>query len=51
MILKQENICSKQKIGKTSSKVAIGVANSKIVKTANPTWKSVQFDEEMHEKY
>lgn len=31
----------KRKISKISSKVAVGVANTKIVKTANPTWKSV----------
>lgn len=41
----------KQKRSKTSSKDAIGAANSKVVKTANPIWKSVQLDEQMHERY
>lgn len=41
----------KQKISKTSSKDAVGVANSKVVKTANPIWKSVQLDEQMHRRY
>lgn len=41
----------KQKRSKTSSKDVIGAANSKVVKTANPIWKSVQLDEQMHERY
>lgn len=40
----------KQKISKISSEDAIGVANSKVVKTANSIWKSVQLDEQMHER-
>ena len=29
----------------------VTVANSKVVKTANPIWKSVQLDEQMPERY
>ena len=41
----------KQKISKAPLKDVIGIANSKVVKTANPIWKSMQLDEQMCRRY